>query len=379
MTSMHYLPLSIILVGITATPHIAAASRLTHLAHHRNNRPKAQNNLSDLAFPEDPLPSSFQGLLAKGKIWNLLVLATVYENNKYGKTVQNQDTVQIRSPFTKQTSPAWNSTPTFLSKLGNKNAVVYIWKGSGNDRTIYVTFTPARDGSYSLFHINQIIFQSKPLDSEVDGITMSSYVKRKFDGLWFDGPKGGLKTNLTNLLNAPEYKGYTVLFGGLSLGATLAQIAAYRFIRDFNWPNFYAITWNGFLWTTAEGVQKVADTLGNRMLTIMMTQRSHKTLKRYWDPVGSYSFKNGYANMVHVRLLEAGCNRQKKKQAPGDEQICGTFLRCSQQDSCPGTYGHKFRHIRKFLMQMLKLHHAPMALAGTKEATCTAFETNRKN
>merc|ERR1719436_804688 len=107
-------------------------------------------NVAKIDFVTEALPSAHQQLLEQGKLWNLFVLAVIYERNMKGANFKPGDIADVHKPYRTshaQVSNAWHSQPELLKIVGRKNAVAMIWRGSGNDKTLYCVFTPARAGS----------------------------------------------------------------------------------------------------------------------------------------------------------------------------------------------------------------------------------------
>jgi len=324
------------------------------------------------------LSPDLESLMAGGQLWTALILAVHYNMNNAGATLDVGTSVKVRTPFSASSaSPTWSSAPVLLERLGTKCCAVHLWSGQGigGDGAIYVTFTPARQGMGDILtvdHLRRIWAGSSATRSDTDGITMSSYVKRKFDRLWATGFESALR----RLITAPDLQGQKLIFAGVSHGATLAQIASYRFARKLpDWVDkdklidFATISWNSYLWTDAAGARAVHDTLRDRLLNVVLTQRQHDTLDRYMDSVSGYGFDQDFSPIPSTILLEAGCNRKSSKQAPGDEEICGDFLSCDWQQDCPPPtlLG------KSFTTHLMKLHRAPRIQAAMKRATRKAW------
>jgi len=315
---------------------------------------------------QDPLPEGFQTLLKEGQLLTAVILATKYEWGKRSDKgfPQEGGTATVKLPNDAETKPK------LLKKLGNKNAVAMLWQGGSGDKTVYIAFTPARGDSGAIQHFSKIQTEYTKVVSDVDdNIGVHAYLKRKFDVLWSDDEaKGGLKTFLAGLMANGEYADYRFLFCGLSHGAALTQLATYRFARTFQaWNNFYAVSWNSYLWTDAAGAEKVHNTVQDHLLNLVASQRSHKSGARYWDPSSTYSFgePQNYVAMKHTRLLETGCWREASVRRGCDTQICGNMLVCDASQGCPGTT-NSFTELSN--MQFQKLHFAQFVMRGMKEA-----------
>lgn len=330
-----------------------------------------------------PLNDDFQALLEGGQLFTGFILSTVFEQGKQGAGVQEDTTVEVKTP--PHDSP---TNPKLLGRFGNKNAVVLIWEGSADDKTIYVAFTPARGDFAAADHARKILNINSPEPSEADdGMVVHAYLKKKFDALWSDedSTHGGLSKFLKKITK--NFGNHKFLFCGLSHGAALTQLAAYRFAGSqegsavMNKNNFYAVSWNSYLWTNQIGAAKVHARLGDRLLNLVTTRRSHKTEvegqpRRYWDPSSTHDMGHGYVAMTGTRLLESGCTRASSKQAPCDEQICGYFLACDPP-ACPGQRTLSQEPLQ-FNHDFQKLHYAPNALKGMKRAMLRALEMRSK-
>jgi len=334
------------------------------------------------SFPENPLPPEMQERMASGQLWTALILSGYYvEGAGQPKLDLNPVTAHIGSPFV-DSQPGWESSPTFMLKFGNgqlgdsdTRTVSYLWKGT--DKTIYVVFAPAEDFK----HMAKIWWQSGKEHSTEDGIYMHGYIKRKMHDMW----EAGLGKSLKNFATSPEYQDWTFAFTGISLGSSMAQLAAYRFARSLPaWaqgtgqtimPDYFLVAWNGFMWTDPAGAEAVDRALGEKMLIIVNSHRDSKTLSRSWDSPSGLAFGQGFVNMPVVRLIDSGCNRPRADQAEGDENLCGQFLSCRLEDHCPGDanwYAPKFRH------DMNLLHSAKNVMLAMKKATQVADREARR-
>merc|ERR1712187_355784 len=96
------------------------------------------------------------------------------------------------------------------------------------------------------------------------------------------------------------------------------------------------------------------------------------------DTVGTYGYGQEFVPLNNIRLLEAGCYRAAAKQAQGDLDICGDFLKCRKEDGCPGVTP-SIMPGNGYTRKLMKLHHAEKAIKAMQMATTKAFDRTLKS
>merc|ERR1719433_2442653 len=95
-----------------------------------------------------------------------------------------------------------------------------------------------------------------------------------------------------------EYPDHTIMCCGISHGAVLAQATALRFSIMHPTRAFSAVTWNAYKWTDREGVRKMSERLGDRLMPFVVSQGDT------WDSVPG--FPHNLESTNGIFFMDAG-------------------------------------------------------------------------